>query len=247
MVMENMVQDPIISLALIVVSAASSIVAYKTHCLDRSGAIASFIVGSLTGMFGSIGAFTLLMVFTIAGFAATMKDLRSKMSKGLQEGKSGERGWKNILGVSVPALIIVFLDCAFHLDPVTFSIMYISTLAVAGSDTIASEIGVRDPKVYMITNFKRVEPGINGGVSVLGTVTSTVAALIISILGWAILQGTLELLLLIPFAMGVLGNLLDSLFGALFENRGYISKYANNAITGFIPALVGAGMYHMLC
>ena len=242
-----MVQDIAVSLALIVVSAASSIIAYRTHCLDRYGTIASFIVGSLTGIFSSIGAFTLLMVFTIAGFAATMKDLKSKMSKGLQEGKGGERGWKNILGVSVPALLVVFIDYVFHLDPITFSIMYISTLAVAGSDTIASEIGVRDPKVYMITNFKRVEPGVNGGVSILGTITSTIAALAISILGWIILQNTFNPLLLIPFAMGVLGNFLDSLFGSLFENRGYISKYTNNAVTGFIPALIGALIYQTIC
>ena len=241
-----MVQDLIVSLALVLISATSSIIAYKTHCLDKNGAIASFVVGSLTGIFSSIGAFALLMVFTIAGFAATMKDLKSKMSKGLQEGKGGERGWKNILGVSLPALLVVFLDYVFHLDPITFSIMYISTLAVAGSDTIASEIGVRDPKVYMITNFKRVTPGVNGGVSILGTVTSTIAALAISILGWAILHGTLEPLLLIPFAMGVLGNLLDSLFGALFENKGYISKYTNNAVTGFLPAVIGACLYHGL-
>ena len=128
-----------------------------------------------------------------------------------------------------------------------FSIMYISTLAVAGSDTIASEIGVRDPKVYMITSFKRVEPGVNGGVSILGTITSIIAALAISILGWIILQNTINPLLLIPFAMGVLGNFLDSLFGSLFENRGYISKYTNNAVTGFIPALIGALIYQTIC
>lgn len=234
------------SALLVCASLALAAFAYKAHCLDGKGALASFTVGALTGIFGSLGAFILLIVFTMAGFAATMKGLKSKMAKGLQEGHHGERGWRNVLGVSIPALIVVFIDVAMDLDPTLFAIMYISTLAVAGSDTIASEIGVKDPKVYMITNFKRVEPGVNGGVSVLGTVTSTIAAFAIAVLGWAIMVGTFDLLFLIPFAMGVLGNVLDSVFGALLENKGYISKYTNNASTGFIPALIGGAIYLLI-
>lgn len=234
-----MAYDVTMSFVLVIASMVLALIAYKAHCLDGKGALASFTVGALTGIFSNLGAFILLMVFTIAGFAATMKGLKSKMAKGLQEGKHGERGWKNVLGVSVPALIVVFIDIIMGLDDTVFSVMYISTLAVAGSDTIASEIGVKDPKVYMITNFKRVEPGVNGGVSVLGTAISTIAALAIAVLGWIIMEGGLSTLLLLPFIMGVFGNILDSLFGALLENKGYISKYVNNASTGLIPALIG--------
>ena len=238
-----MIQDAALAIILVAVVAALSVTAYKAHCLDSKGAVASFILGAATGILGSVEAFVLLMIFTVSGFAATMKGLKQKMAKGLQEGRRGERGWKNVVGVGAPALAIIIINVFVELDTVLFSIMYISTLAVAGADTIASEIGVKDPKVYMITNFKRVEPGINGGVSILGTAVSTVAAFAIAVLGWLVMQGTLDTFLLIPFFMGVLGNLLDSVFGAVLENPGYISKYTNNASTGFISALVGAGIY----
>ena len=124
--------------------------------------------------------------------------------------------------------------------------MFVSTITVAGADTIASEIGVRDDRVYMITTGKRVEPGINGGVSPLGTATSTVASLLIAILGWGVVTESLGWMLLIPFAMGVLGNLLDSVFGAVLENPGYISKYTNNCSTALIGAVVGLAIYLIL-
>lgn len=238
-----MLHDATLTILLVVIVAILSWVSYKAHCLDLKGTIASFILGSATGILGSIEAFILLMIFTVSGFAATMKGLKKKMEKGLQEGQKGERGWKNVVGVGAPALIVIIIDMFLDMDPALFSIMYVSTLAVAGADTIASEIGTKDPNVYMITNFKRVEPGVNGGVSVLGTATSTVASLIIATLGWIIMQNTLDALLLIPFAMGVLGNLLDSIFGAVLENPGYISKYTNNASTGFIAAIIGGLIY----
>lgn len=223
----------------VVLSAALSIEAYKLHCLTKDGAVASFFVGAFVGVFASINAFFLLTVFTVAGFFATMRGFEEKKARGLQEGQLGERTWKNVLGVGLAPCIAVMLHVLGIIDADMFAIMFISTITVAGADTIASEIGVRDKKVYMITTFKRVEPGINGGVSVLGTVVSTVAALLVAALGWFVLTEGLDVMLLLPFAMGVLGNLLDSVFGAVLENPGYISKYINNFSTALIGGLVG--------
>ncbi len=230
----------------IVLSAALSIEAYKLQCLTKGGAVASFAVGAFVGVFASINAFFLLTIFTIAGFIATLKDFDKKSEQGLQEGRKGERTWKNVLGVGLPPCIAVALNYAGLLDPIAFAIMFISTITVAGADTIASEIGVRDKNVYMITSFEKVEPGINGGVSKMGTAVSTVAALLIAILGWFVITETLDWMLLIPFAMGVLGNLLDSIFGAVLENPGYISKYTNNCSTALIGAVIGVALYMLL-
>ena len=235
-----------LTVAAIVLSAALSIEAYKLQCLTKGGAVASFAVGAFVGVFASINAFFLLTIFTIAGFIATLKDFDKKSEQGLQEGRKGERTWKNVLGVGLPPCIAVALNYAGLLDPAAFAIMFISTITVAGADTIASEIGVRDKNVYMITSFEKVEPGINGGVSRMGTAVSTVAALLIAILGWFVITETLDWMLLIPFAMGVLGNLLDSVFGAVLENPGYISKYTNNCSTALIGAVIGVALYMLL-
>lgn len=232
-----------LQIAALAISAVLSLEAYKLRCLTKDGAIASFIVGSIVGVLASINAFFLLTVFTIAGFVATLKDFDKKSEEGVQEGTHGERTAKNVLGVGIPPCLVVFLNILGLLNPEEFAILFVSTITVAGADTIASEIGVRDKKVYMITNFRRVEPGVNGGVSVLGTAVSTVASLLIAVLGWWIIMESFSILLLIPFAMGVLGNILDSVFGAVLENPGYISKYTNNGSTALIAAFAGLAIY----
>lgn len=232
--------------AAVVISAILSLEAYKLGCLTKGGAVASFLVGAFVGVFASINAFFLLTVFTIAGFLATMKDMGRKKAEGVQEGKSGERTWKNVLGVGLPPCLVVALSALGLIDQTMFAVMFISTITVAGADTIASEIGIRDRKVYMITTGERVEPGINGGVSFLGTSVSTVASLLIAILGWFVITEGLDWMLLVPFAMGVLGNLLDSVFGAVFENPGHMSKYTNNCSTAIIGAVVGLAIYLLL-
>lgn len=233
-------------IAAVVISAVMSVEAYKLQLLTRDGAACSFLVGACVGVFSSINAFFLLTVFTIAGFFATMMGIRRKEKAGLQEGNHGERTWKNVAGVGFPPCLAAVLSWLGVLDPTQFAIFFISTITVAGADTIASEIGVRDKRVYLITTFERVEPGVNGGVSRLGTGVSTVAALLIAVLGWAVIQEELDWLLLIPFAMGVLGNLLDSVFGAVFENRGRMSKYANNCSTALIGGIVGLAIYAVI-
>ena len=239
-------ESPYLVAVAIVLSAILSAEAYKLQCLTRGGAVASFAVGTFVGVFSSINAFFLMTIFTIAGFVATMKDFDKKAKDGLQEGRKGERTWKNVLGVGLPPCIVVALEAVGILDPVMFAIMFTSTITVAGADTIASEIGIRDKNVYMITNMSRVEPGVNGGVSLTGTVVSTVAALLIAVMGWFVLTESLDWLLLIPFAMGVLGNILDSVFGAVFENKGRMSKYTNNCSTAIIGAVVGVAVYILI-
>ncbi|MBQ8179477.1 MAG: DUF92 domain-containing protein [Candidatus Methanomethylophilaceae archaeon] len=230
----------------VILSAVLSLEAYKLHCLTRLGSVASFAVGSLVGVFGSINAFFLMTVFTVCGFLVTIKDFDRKKAAGLQEGELGERDWTNVLGVALPPCMAAVANYLWPMQPEVFYVLFISTITVAGADTIASEIGVRDSRTYMITTMKPCEPGVNGGVSPTGTAVSTVAALLIAILGWFAMTGTVSAYALVPFAMGVLGNVLDSVFGALLENRGYISKYTNNCSTAIIASVMGAVIMHCI-
>ncbi len=222
----------------IIITAILSVEVYKLHCLSKSGALASLAVGVLLTYFGSVNAFFIMTFFVIVSFFATMKDIDKKMAMGLQEGQFGERGWKNVSAVAFPPVLFTILHYYLDVDETLYIIMFLTSIVVAGADTIASEIGVKDPKAYSIINFKPVQPGVNGGVSVRGTTVSTIAAFVIAVLGWVVMTASLDVLLLIPFLFGVFGNILDSIFGALFENRGWISKYTNNWSTEFISAVL---------
>ncbi|AIZ56645.1 hypothetical protein Mpt1_c07620 [Candidatus Methanoplasma termitum] len=234
-----------------ILSAALSIVAYKLRMLTYSGALASLLVGYTVGVFGSLEWLILLIIFTAAGLAATKMDLSNKRSQGLQEGEYGERTYKNVLGVGIPAIIFAVLYGVLHAYygkqyDLAMSVAFITTITVAAADTVASEIGVRDPKVWLITTFERVRRGTNGGISVLGTVSSTAAAIFTGLIGWTLIiiinkdMSANLIYVLIPIVMGILGNLLDSFLGAALENKKRISKYVNNSASALVCATLGA-------
>ncbi len=227
-----------------ILSAALSLIAYKFRMLTFTGSLASFFVGYIVGVFGSIEWLILLVAFTFAGLIATKMDLNEKSEYGLQEGNFGERTHKNVLGVGIPACIFAFLYGVLHAHmngqyDLALTVAFISTLTVAAADTVASEIGIRDKKVWLITTFERVRRGTNGGVSVLGTASSIVASVFTGVVGWLLIFKGLDAYVLIPIAMGILGNTVDSVLGASLESRGKITKYTNNCVSAMIGAVVG--------
>jgi Predicted membrane protein len=227
-----------------ILSASLSLIAYKFRALTFGGAIASFFVGYIVGLFGSVEWLVLLVGFTMVGIAVTKMDFSNKKRNGLLEGTEGERSHKNVLGVGFPPCLVAVLFSVLHSVfngqyDLALTVAFISTLSVAAADTVASEIGARDKKVWLITTFERVKRGTNGGVSITGTLFSLAAAAATSIVGWLLIYQEFDMYIIIPFAMGFLGNILDSVFGATLENRGIISKYTNNCISALIGAALG--------
>ncbi|WII07079.1 DUF92 domain-containing protein [Methanomassiliicoccales archaeon LGM-RCC1] len=236
--------DPYLLMAIeVVITAVLSVEVYKLHCLSKGGALASLVIGVLLAYYGSVSAFFIMSFFVIMSFFATMRDIDKKIAMGLQEGQFGERGWKNVVAVGFPPVLFTVIHYYYPIDETLYVIAFLTSVVVAGADTVASEIGVKDPKAYMITTLKPVTPGTNGGVSKLGMVSSTVMAIVTAALGWLVMTASLSWLMLIPFTLGVFGNLLDSLFGAWLENRGWISKFTVNWSTELISAILAAALW----
>ncbi|MDR1405311.1 MAG: DUF92 domain-containing protein [Candidatus Methanoplasma sp.] len=227
-----------------ILSIALSIVAYRLRMLTFTGALASLLVGYTVGLFGSIEWLILLVVFTSAGLAVTKLYLSDKSELGLQEGNFGERTHSNVLGVGIPACAFAVAYGVLHTMlngkyDLALTVAFISTLTVAAADTVASELGMRDRKVWLITTFERVRRGTNGGVSVLGIVSSAAASAFTGAVGYLLILKGIDVYVLVPIAMGVLGSTVDSLLGATLEERGTISKYTNNCVSGFIGGILG--------
>jgi len=230
--------------AAIAVSILLSFLAYRFDLLTKSGCVAALTIGSAIGIFGSLMWLLLLIVFTVLGFAATLIGFSKKKEKGLQEGTHGERTYRNVLGVALPCVVFAVLNLITS-DEYYYqmTIGYISTIAVAAADTAASEIGTKDENVYLITTFRRVTPGTDGGISLLGTGICIVATVAVTLIGWGFINGTVsDIQIILPMIAGVIGCMLDSLIGATLETEGYVSKYANNCITGIAGGLIAVMM-----
>ncbi len=237
------------SLAIVVVlCTVLSVLSFRFGLLTKSGATASFIVGMAIGGLGSIGWLLTLIVFTFMGFAVTKFRFQIKESKGLQEGKKGERTYRNVLANGmVPALVAVVAFATNAQDSVLAAIAYISSVAVAAADTTASELGVLSDRTYLITTGERVTPGTDGGVSLNGTLWCIVASVIASYTGWlVIVHRPFDALFLIPAVMGVAGCMVDSFIGATLERRGLVGKLHVNAVSMAFGSVAAVAVYLLL-
>lgn len=99
----------------------------------------------------------------------------------------------------------------------TFWIASLAVIAVATSDTWATEIGTMRPgKTRRIDTFKIVEPGTDGGISIKGIIAALFGSLcaalfIIPMFGYIVVTAT------IVFISGFLGSVVDSLVGAAYQ------------------------------
>jgi uncharacterized protein (TIGR00297 family) len=219
-----------------------AVLSYRLGLLTPSGSLASFAVGVLIGYLGSITWLVLLIVFALSGFVVTKYKFELKARNGLQEGKKGERTYKNVIanGLVPTAIAVVFFAAGEQSSPLA-NLTYLCAISVAASDTIASELGVLSPKVRLITTMRPVPPGTNGGISAFGTLWAFLGAIFASILGWMVLfPGALpDLRIFVPVIFGFLGCNIDSLIGATWETKGHVDKLGTNILSMLIGSLLG--------
>jgi uncharacterized protein (TIGR00297 family) len=230
------------------------VLAYWQKVLDRWGAVLAFFIGAVIGIFGGILWLVLLVFFLITSFGATKYKYTLKKEKGVQEGKIGERHFKNVLANGLaPTYIalISFEDFHFIEEKWMAEVVFVAMISVAAADTMASELGVFSDKTYLITNLKRrVKPGTSGGVSWLGQFWALIAATYTAIIGWIVLffipntflnhSDTFSVhasllsfpfaLIIMPIVIGFLGCQIDSVLGATLEQKGFISNNGVNLV-----------------
>ena len=112
----------------------------------------------------------------------------------------------------------------------TLAVAFLSYFSCCGGDTFASELGVLSKsKPRLITTFcrKEVEPGTNGGVSLLGVVASIFGGFVAAS-GWALgayitsgVRTEILYALIIGAFSGFFGSFVDSVLGATVQYSGY--------------------------
>lgn len=205
---------------IILACSALAVISWKSDVFSASASLLAFIIGVVIwGMNGFRWLF-LLLAFMFIGYAGTKWKFDQKKEKGFEESPSGQRSIENVLGNGISPTFFALL-----MNPAAFS----GAVSAALSDTLASEIGVLSDETRLITTFESVEPGAEGGVSLLGTLFSALGASTVAILSYLIFS----LNPLIPFLGGFLACQIDSLLGATFERKGHLSKSMVNLIATF--------------
>tara|TARA_Y100001968_G_scaffold188462_1_gene172782 strand:- start:161 stop:928 length:768 start_codon:yes stop_codon:yes gene_type:complete len=211
-----------------------------TKILDTKGILAAASLGAIIGCLGHWSWLVILLSFLITAHLATKWGWERKTKLKVNESNDGSRGWKNVISNGgIPGAVAIF---AFIIQDWTITLpLYISTVCVASADTWASEFGSLDPRVKLIISNEIVPPGTNGGFSPTGQKAAFLGSSLIGFFGfifaWLPSEFSINTCLYwssISIIAGWLGCQFDSLIGALYENRGWISKGGvNNAAIGF--------------
>src|SRR5438046_10712415 len=130
---------------------ALSALAYRRNVLTWDGSLAAFVVGMVIGIFGDVTWLFLLLFFLLSSFLATRYRFALKEALGVQEGLRGERRSTNVPanGLALMAVPVLSLVASAAFSKVVSGIVFLSALSVAGSDTLASEIGVLSRHPYL--------------------------------------------------------------------------------------------------
>ncbi len=216
-----------------------ALISTKAGAVDESGLLSATLVGTVVIIFTDIRFFLILLAFHAIGSAATKYMYRVKYERGIAEPAGGARGYVNVFSNSLPALFFAINYGFYGID--AFKLAFVASIATALGDTMASEIGKTSEKVYLITNFRRVKPGTNGGVSLKGEIAAVVGCLLVPLLALAMGMITLPYVP-VAFLASLVGVHIDSLLGATLEERGLL----NNAGVNFLATLFGGLLCFLL-
>lgn len=202
------------------------------------------VAGALTGgglawlLYKGIGVTGIIMLaaFFIAGTIATTIGAGRKEQLGMAEKNKGRSAWQVLAngGVAGIAGLIAWLNPG---QQIIAQLVAAAALASAAADTLSSELGsLYGTRFYNILSLKRDQNGLDGVVSIEGTLCGIGGSALITFIyitgygytshGWWILLA------------GTAGNLADSILGASLQRKGWLTNDMVNGLNTLVAAIV---------
>lgn len=213
--------DPIELALILIFLAVFSILSYKKKLLDFEGVFIGNAVGLAAITYGPnpLVDFFAVVVFFVIGEIASNYPKR----------KHEKRTIWNVLGNSLPALAMLILIIVFPQYSFLLELAFFGAISAALADTLSSEIGYYSKKQpIMITTFKKVPRGTDGGITLLGEAAALFGGLVIGIIYFFVYQNIFAAAMVV--LAGLVGSNVDSIFGAVFETKKMLDKTQVNLI-----------------
>lgn len=216
-ILEGRMEDHIqvlIALGLAIILATLSFLA-NWITLDATKAV--IIVGTiLLGFGGWILAASVIFFFIISSLLSS-RSTGARKSNGVlahHMRRDGYQVWANSFWAAL------FCILWFASGAIAALVAAFAVIATATADTWATEVGTKNPgKTVMITNFTPVEPGVDGGISLKGTVAAFFGACAISTFIFLTPFSSTLTIFFIVLGAGFVATIADSILGALLKER----------------------------
>ncbi len=208
--------------------------------VTRSGAVAGAVMCFLLYAGAGPGAFVALITVFCLAWISTRWGYQQKQKLGTAERRDGRRASQVLANLGVAAICAVLYATGGR--RAVFLLAVAAALSEAAADTVSSEVGqAGGEKARLITTWRLVPAGTNGGVSSAGSLAGIVAAAVVSIV--CVLVGFLPLRWAgVSVTAAVGGMVADSYLGASLERR----KLLNNDLVNLAGTLAAVAIALLL-
>lgn len=216
---------------------------FRRKSVDLTGVavgIPVMVIHALAGF--RFAVLLLIFFFTSSKLTRVGEEKKREIDAEFKEG--GQRNWRQVLANSGIASVLLVILAALasgqdrcldtNESKIITSLMggIIGHYACCNGDTWSSELGIlSSSQPRLITNFKKVRQGTNGGVTLYGLAAATAAGAIVGatfvLVGLITTQCSTDVawrqLFTVPVAAlaGLCGSLIDSFIGATLQFSGY--------------------------
>ena len=220
--------------------------AYWMRIADISAMLSATLLGIVIIISTDVRWYLMLLAFFLLGGLFTRYKYDFKKARGIAESRGGVRSYKNVFSNSLVALALAVAYKVFPSYAMLLLPAYLGSIATATGDTLASEIGQTwKGEPIMITTFKKVRHGTDGGVTTLGEFAAFAGAGAIALLSLMFLKNDVGLAFAV-LAGGFIGTNIDSVLGATLQQRGYLSNNGVNLFATISGAIISAILYSLL-
>ncbi len=219
----------------VAVSSAFAGGAWLLRGVTAGGASAGFVIAAVVYIALGPGGFASLLAVFLVAWATTRIGHRRKQQLGVARDAGGRSAQQVAANLGAAAVFAVAAHWTRH--PVLV-VAAVAALAEAAADTAASECGeALSARAYMITSWRMVTPGTDGGISAPGTLAAMAAAVLIGataagagVIAWSMLP--------VVAGAAVFGTFVDSVLGATLEQRGMIGNNSVNFASTMAAAVM---------
>ena len=212
--------------------------------MTKQGWISAGILGTILWFCLSWQGWTSVVIYLLLGSLVTKVGYKFKNDIGIAEKRGGKRGPENVWGSAATGMFFAILIKLNIADLSILKIGFASSFSAKLSDTFGSEIGKRYGKnTFLITSFKRVKKGTEGGISLEGTLASLSGAIIMSSIMFSLGIISTNMQFFIVSVCGFIATLFESFIGAQYQERFNFSNELVNSIQTSFSSLIGILIY----
>ncbi len=225
----------------VVITVIFAILGRIVHGVTLSGAFIGALAGFALYAGAGPGAFLALVTVFAITWLATRVGYRRKLKLGTAEEKNGRTASQVVANLATAAVCGAVYGWVSPHPALLLAVA--ASLAEAAADTVSSELGqVSSSRARLITTWREIPAGTDGGVTWVGSFAGLLAATTVSFicfLAGMISRSWIAISIVAAFA----GMIADSYLGALLERR----KLLNNDAVNFLSTVVAAGVALLLC